>query len=73
MCFYTHPGEGEENRNLARVRIGLIGYPNAFKVSFFFLKFIYFMYMNTLSTCIPASQKRTSELIIDGCEPPRCC
>lgn len=62
MCFYTHPGEGEENRNLARVRIGLIGYPNAFKVSFFFFK-VYLLYVYEYSiyvyTCIPEEDLRT--------------
>jgi hypothetical protein len=33
-----------------------------------FLK-IYFMYMNALSACAPACQKRPEDLITDGCEP----
>jgi hypothetical protein len=32
------------------------------------LKKIYFMYMNALSTCTPACQKRASNLSINGCE-----
>ena len=31
------------------------------------------MYMNAISACTPTCQKRASELIIDGCEPPCCC
>jgi hypothetical protein len=28
------------------------------------------MYINALSACIPACQKRASDLITDGCKPP---
>ena len=31
------------------------------------------MYVSALSACIPACQKKASELIIDGCKPPRDC
>jgi hypothetical protein len=31
---------------------------------------VYFMYMSALSVCTTACQKKASELIRDGCEPP---
>ena len=34
--------------------------------------FIYYVY-NILSICMPASQKRALDFIIDGCEPPCGC
>jgi hypothetical protein len=38
---------------------------------FFFLRFIYFVFMSAL--CTPACQKRASDHIIDGYEPPCGC
>jgi hypothetical protein len=35
--------------------------------------FIYFVHMNALSSCIPPCQKKASDLIVDGCEPPYGC
>jgi hypothetical protein len=35
--------------------------------------FIHFICISALSACIPACQKRPSDLIIDGCEPPCGC
>ena len=36
---------------------------------FFFLRFIYYVY-SILPACMPASQKRAPDLILDGYEPP---
>jgi hypothetical protein len=37
---------------------------------FIFKRFTYFMYMTTLSACIPVCQKRATELIIDDYKSP---
>jgi hypothetical protein len=54
---------------------GIKGVYHHTQLNFFKKKFIYLsiMYMNALSACIPACQKRASELIIDCCEPPCGC
>jgi len=39
----------------------------------FFLRFIYCMYVSTLSHCLQTDQKKASDPITDGCEPPCGC
>ena len=42
-----------------------------FQAKIYTLKlFFNFMYMSTLSACMPPCQKRASDPITDGCEPP---
>jgi hypothetical protein len=46
-------------------------YSCAPELSFFFLK-MYLLYVSTLS-CLQTLQKRASDLVTDGCEPPYGC
>ena len=51
----------------------VVGSPERIELFFFLKTYLFFYVYSILSTCMPARQKRTPNLITDGCEPPCGC